>query len=142
MHRPPAKESRRLGGAKNHAVILPDADITAAADALVGAGFGSAGEHCMAISVAVVVGNDRADTLVREISQRILRLHIGPPDEPGVQMGHLERVCAYIDIGAREGMKAPASSSMGTRTNSRSETGLLPWPNTLRSGGTEHADLP
>jgi malonate-semialdehyde dehydrogenase (acetylating)/methylmalonate-semialdehyde dehydrogenase len=103
------KRVQALGGAKNHAVIMPDADLDAATEALVGAAYGSAGERCMAISVAVAVGESTADALLARLQKRIAALRVGAPDAPGVDMGPLvnsaarERVCGYIDSGVREG---------------------------------------
>jgi malonate-semialdehyde dehydrogenase (acetylating) / methylmalonate-semialdehyde dehydrogenase len=103
------KRVQALGGAKNHAVIMPDADLDAATEALVGAAYGSAGERCMAISVAVAVGNTTADALVERLTRRIAALKVGAPDAPGIDMGPLvtaaarERVCGYIDSGVRDG---------------------------------------
>ena len=96
------KRVQALGGAKNHMVVLPDADIGAAADAAVSAGFGSAGERCMAISVVVAVGAV-ADPLVAAIAERIPKLVIGPGTDPASDMGplitaeHRDRVRAYVD---------------------------------------------
>ncbi|HTT06040.1 MAG TPA: CoA-acylating methylmalonate-semialdehyde dehydrogenase [Steroidobacteraceae bacterium] len=103
------KRVQALGGAKNHMVIMPDADLAGSAAALTGAAFGSAGERCMAISVAVAVGDEVADALIGMLVEKLQQLRIGPSDEAGVQMGplvtpaHLERVRAYIDQGVREG---------------------------------------
>jgi len=103
------KRVQALGGAKNHMVILPDADLDQATDALVGAAYGSAGERCMAISVAVAVGDAVADALVSRITTRLKTLKVAPGDEPGAEMGplvtgaHLERVRGYIDLGVEEG---------------------------------------
>jgi malonate-semialdehyde dehydrogenase (acetylating)/methylmalonate-semialdehyde dehydrogenase len=99
-----------LGGAKNHAVVLPDADIGAAADALLGAGYGSAGERCMAISVAVCVGDATADALVMALKEKVEALRIAPgaddPDMgPLVDGAHRERVRGYIDLGVAEGAR-------------------------------------
>ncbi len=98
-----------LGGAKNHMVVLPDADIDVAADAAVNAGYGSAGERCMAISVVVAVG-DVADRLVPAVAQRIDALRVGPGlSDQSVDMGalvtdaHRDRVRSYVDRGASEG---------------------------------------
>ena len=97
-----------LGGAKNHMVVLPDADIEQAADALIGAAYGSAGERCMAISVAVAVG-DAGDRLRDALIPRIAAIKTGPGDRPDVDMGplvtreHLERVTSYIEKGQAEG---------------------------------------
>lgn len=102
------KRVQALGGAKNHMVVLPDADVDFAADAAVSAGYGSAGERCMAISVVVAVG-DVADPLVDAIAARIDDLRIGNGLDPaGVDMGplvtaaHRDKVADYIDIGAKE----------------------------------------
>jgi malonate-semialdehyde dehydrogenase (acetylating)/methylmalonate-semialdehyde dehydrogenase len=103
------KRVQALGGAKNHMVILPDADLDQATDALVGAAYGSAGERCMAISVAVAVGDAVADALVSRITTRLKTLKVAPGDEAGAEMGplvtgaHLERVRGYIDLGVEEG---------------------------------------
>jgi malonate-semialdehyde dehydrogenase (acetylating) / methylmalonate-semialdehyde dehydrogenase len=105
------KRVQALGGAKNHAVVMPDADLETASEALVGAAFGSAGERCMAVAVAVVVGNENADALLRRLTDRLLGLRVGPSDQEGVEMGplitpaHLERVRAYIELGVREGAR-------------------------------------
>ncbi|MCR6687445.1 CoA-acylating methylmalonate-semialdehyde dehydrogenase [Pseudoxanthomonas sp.] len=102
------KRVQALGGAKNHAVVLADADIEAAADALLGAGYGSAGERCMAISVAVCVGDATADALVAALKARVEALRIGqglddPDMGPLVDAAHRERVRGYIDLGVAEG---------------------------------------
>jgi malonate-semialdehyde dehydrogenase (acetylating)/methylmalonate-semialdehyde dehydrogenase len=103
------KRVQSLGGAKNHLVVMPDADIEQAADALMGAAYGSAGERCMAISVAVVVGDSVADALVAVLKRKIAELHVGPGDAEGVEMGplvteaHRERVRSYVDSGVEEG---------------------------------------
>jgi malonate-semialdehyde dehydrogenase (acetylating)/methylmalonate-semialdehyde dehydrogenase len=97
-----AKRVQALGGAKNHMVVLPDADIGAAADAAVSAGFGSAGERCMAISVVVAVGAV-ADPLVAAIAERMAALVVGPGSDPASDMGplitaeHRDRVRSYVD---------------------------------------------
>jgi malonate-semialdehyde dehydrogenase (acetylating)/methylmalonate-semialdehyde dehydrogenase len=102
------KRVQALGGAKNHMVVLPDADIDAAADAAISAGYGSAGERCMAISVVVAVGAV-ADPLVSAIAERIPPLVIGPGTEPASQMGplvteaHRDRVRSYVDGSEVEG---------------------------------------
>ncbi|ADV27950.1 methylmalonate-semialdehyde dehydrogenase [Pseudoxanthomonas suwonensis 11-1] len=102
------KRVQALGGAKNHAVILPDADIDQAADALLGAAYGSAGERCMAISVAVCVGDQVADAMVEALAERVRNLRIGPgiedPDMgPLVDAAHRARVRAAIDAGVADG---------------------------------------
>ena len=102
------KRVQALGGAKNHMIVLPDADMDLAADAAVSAGYGSAGERCMAISVVVTVG-DAADKLLPKVEERIAALKVGPGDAEGVEMGplvtkaHQERVLGYVDAGEREG---------------------------------------
>ena len=102
------KRVQALGGAKNHMVVLPDADLDLAADAAVSAAYGSAGERCMAISVVVAVG-DIADDLVERIRVRMDKLVIGPGDDPTSEMGplitreHRDRVVGYIGSGADEG---------------------------------------
>ena len=102
------KRVQALGGAKNHMVVLPDADLDLAADAAVSAAYGSAGERCMAISVVVAVG-DIADDLVERIRVRMDKLVIGPGDDPTSEMGplitreHRDRVAGYIGSGADEG---------------------------------------
>ncbi len=102
------KRVQALGGAKNHMIVLPDADIDLAADAAVSAGYGSAGERCMAISALVAVG-DAGDPLLEGIQTRIEKLVVGPGDRPGVEMGplvtrqHLEKVRGYVDAGVSEG---------------------------------------
>ena len=102
------KRVQALGGAKNHMVVLPDADMELAADAAVSAGFGSAGERCMAISVVVTVG-DAADRLLPKMLERIAKLRTGPGTDPDSEMGplvtpeHRDRVVGYIDKGVEEG---------------------------------------
>lgn len=102
------KRVQALGGAKNHMVVMPDADLDQAADALMGSAYGSAGERCMAISVAVAVG-EIADTLVEKLRSRIAVLKVGPGTDPKAEMGplvtraHWERVIGYIDLGVEEG---------------------------------------
>jgi malonate-semialdehyde dehydrogenase (acetylating)/methylmalonate-semialdehyde dehydrogenase len=102
------KRVQALGGAKNHMVVLPDAEIGAAADAAVSAAFGSAGERCMAISVVVAVG-PVADPLVAAIEDRMRRLRAGPGTDPEAQMGplitreHRDRVAGYLAEAEREG---------------------------------------
>jgi malonate-semialdehyde dehydrogenase (acetylating)/methylmalonate-semialdehyde dehydrogenase len=102
------KRVQALGGAKNHMVVMPDADPRLAAQALMGSAYGSAGERCMAISIAVAVG-DAADKLVSALRPMIDALSIGAGTRDGVEMGplvtreHLERVRSYIELGTREG---------------------------------------
>ncbi|AVT38174.1 CoA-acylating methylmalonate-semialdehyde dehydrogenase [Plantactinospora sp. BB1] len=116
------KRVQALGGAKNHMVVLPDADVGAAADAAVSAGFGSAGERCMAVSVVVAVGGV-ADPLVEAISERMARIRVGPASDPDAEMGplitgeHRDRVRAYLDRpGGRvvvDGRALPAADGPG-----------------------------
>jgi malonate-semialdehyde dehydrogenase (acetylating) / methylmalonate-semialdehyde dehydrogenase len=102
------KRVQALGGAKNHLVVMPDADLGDAVEALVGAAYGSAGERCMAISVAVAVGAT-GDELVRRVAERVRRLAIGPGTDSRAEMGplvtreHLARVRAYVGLGIEEG---------------------------------------
>jgi malonate-semialdehyde dehydrogenase (acetylating)/methylmalonate-semialdehyde dehydrogenase len=102
------KRVQALGGAKNHMVVLPDADLDLAADAAVSAGFGSAGERCMAISVVVAV-DPVGDELVSRISDRIGGLRVGPGSDPRAEMGplvtgpHRDKVASYLDGGVRQG---------------------------------------
>ncbi len=103
------KRVQALGGAKNHMIVMPDADMDKAADALMGAGYGSAGERCMAVSVAVPVGEETADRLVASLAPRVRALKIGPATDPEAEMGplvtkeHLHKVTGYIDLGVKEG---------------------------------------
>jgi malonate-semialdehyde dehydrogenase (acetylating)/methylmalonate-semialdehyde dehydrogenase len=102
------KRVQALGGAKNHMVVLPDADIDMAADAAISAGFGSAGQRCMAISVVVAVGSV-ADDLVAAIAARIPKVKVGPGDDPSAEMGPLvtrelrDRSADYVAGAADEG---------------------------------------
>jgi malonate-semialdehyde dehydrogenase (acetylating) / methylmalonate-semialdehyde dehydrogenase len=102
------KRVQALGGAKNHMLVLPDADMELAADAVVGAAYGSAGERCMAISVLVAVGN-AGDNLIPRVRERIAKLKVGPGNQPASEMGplvtsqHLDRVRGYVDRGVTEG---------------------------------------
>ncbi|MCX5203618.1 CoA-acylating methylmalonate-semialdehyde dehydrogenase [Streptomyces sp. NBC_00237] len=103
------KRAQCFGGAKNHMIVMPDADLDQAVDALVGAGYGSAGERCMAISVAVPVGEETADRLVAALKERVGALRIGRSDDPEADFGPLvskdaqEWVRRYVDIGVVEG---------------------------------------
>ncbi|MFJ1646450.1 CoA-acylating methylmalonate-semialdehyde dehydrogenase [Streptomyces sp. NPDC088258] len=103
------KRAQCFGGAKNHMIVMPDADLDQAVDALIGAGYGSAGERCMAISVAVPVGEETADALVAALKERIGTLRIGRSDDPDADFGPLvsrdalDRVRRYVDIGVNEG---------------------------------------
>ncbi|ATQ31676.1 methylmalonate-semialdehyde dehydrogenase [Rhodococcus ruber Chol-4] len=103
------KRAQCFGGAKNHAIVMPDADMDQVADALVGAGYGSAGERCMAISVAVPVGEEAADALVAKLTERVGKLKVGRSDDPNADFGPLvtaearQRVHDYIQSGIDEG---------------------------------------
>jgi len=105
------KRVQCFGGAKNHMIIMPDADMNQAVDALIGAGYGSAGERCMAISVAVPVGPRTADALMEKLIPRVENLKIGPSTDPNADYGpvvtraHLNRIRDYVDIGIKEGAK-------------------------------------
>ena len=102
------KRVQALGGAKNHMMVLPDADIAMAADAAVSAGYGAAGERCMAISVVLAVGNI-ADPLIEAIRERVARIKVGPSSEPASEMGplitreHRDRVAGHLDTAVAEG---------------------------------------
>jgi malonate-semialdehyde dehydrogenase (acetylating)/methylmalonate-semialdehyde dehydrogenase len=105
------KRVQCFGGAKNHLIVMPDADMDQAVDALIGAGYGSGGERCMAVSVAVPVGSKTADLLVQKLIPRVESLKIGPSTDPQADYGplvtraHLEKVRDYVDMGVREGAK-------------------------------------
>ncbi|MGN6412943.1 CoA-acylating methylmalonate-semialdehyde dehydrogenase [Flexivirga sp.] len=120
-----AKRVQALGGAKNHMMVLPDADLEVAADAAVSAAYGAAGERCMAISVIVAVGSV-ADPLIDAIKERLPSLRIGPGDQDGSEMGplitaeHREKVIDYIDRGEQQGAKVVVDGRTG-----RSENGFF-----------------
>jgi malonate-semialdehyde dehydrogenase (acetylating)/methylmalonate-semialdehyde dehydrogenase len=103
------KRVQALGGAKNHMIVMPDADLDQAADALAGAAYGSAGERCMAISIAVAVGSQTADKLVEKLKSRIAGLRIGDGVKEEADLGplitkpHLEKVSNYVELGGKEG---------------------------------------
>ncbi len=105
------KRVQCFGGAKNHMIIMPDADMDQAVDALIGAGYGSAGERCMAVSVAVPVGQQTADKLIEKLVPRVESLKVGPSTSldadfgPVVTAAHLKKVKDYVDIGVKEGAK-------------------------------------
>jgi len=105
------KRVQCFGGAKNHMIIMPDADMDQTVDALIGAGYGSAGERCMAISVAVPVGQETADRLLEKLVPRVESLKIGPSTDSSADFGPLvtkealERVKGYVDLGVQEGAK-------------------------------------
>ncbi len=119
------KRVQALGGAKNHMVVLPDADIDMAADAAVSAAYGSSGERCMAVSVVVAVG-DVGDPLVAAIKQRLPKINVGPGSDPAAEMGplvtreHRDKVASYLDKAAAagasvvaDGREAPVAKSDG-----------------------------
>src|SRR4051812_41909254 len=103
------KRAQCFGGAKNHMIIMPDADMNQAVDALIGAGYGAAGERCMAVSVAVPVGKTTADRLMEKLIPRVESLKIGPSTDASADFGPLvtkqalERVKNYVEIGVKEG---------------------------------------
>ena len=103
------KRVQALCGAKNHMIIMPDADMDQAVDAAMGAAYGSAGERCMAISAVLAVGDDTADRFVSQLAPKVRALKIGQYDEPGVEMGPVitaaakERIEGYIDQGEKDG---------------------------------------
>lgn len=103
------KRVQALGGAKNHMIVMPDADLDAAADAVVSASYGAAGERCMAISVLVPVGDATADALLPRIAERVARLRIGDGTDPASEMGplitaeHRAKVASYVTGAAAEG---------------------------------------
>jgi len=103
------KRVQALGGAKNHAIVMPDADMDNTVSALMGAAYGSCGERCMAIAVAVAVGDDTADTLVAKLKDELAALKVGNGNDNANDMGplitgpHRDKVRAYIDLGVEEG---------------------------------------
>jgi len=105
------KRVQCFGGAKNHMIIMPDADMEQAADALIGAGYGSAGERCMAVSVAVPVGNATADRLIETLIPKIESLKVGISTDPQTDFGplitkaHRDKVRSYVELGLTEGAK-------------------------------------
>lgn len=111
------KRAQAFGGAKNHSIVMPDADIKQAAEAIATAAFGSCGERCMAISVAVAVGDEVADQLIPYFEERMSRFKVGPGMEDNVELGplitkqHLEKVLAYVEEGKAEGAKLIVDNS-------------------------------
>lgn len=103
------KRVQALGGAKNHAIVMPDADLDSAVSSLMGAAFGSCGERCMAIPVVVAVGNAVGDAVVAKLKEQLERMKIGPGTDNSNDMGplvtrqHLEKVKGYVDLGVAEG---------------------------------------
>ncbi len=104
------KRVQALGGAKNHLVVMPDADLDQTVDALMGSAYGSAGERCMAVSVAVAIG-DAGDKLIEKLAPRVRALKVGPGSDPESEMGplvtaeHRAKVSGYVDSGVKEGAK-------------------------------------
>lgn len=125
------KRVQALGGAKNHAVIMPDADLEMTANALMGAAFGSAGERCMAISVAVPVGDAVADALIEKLIPKIKALKIGATTDKTAEMGpliteqHLAKVRGYIDTGEAEGAKVVVDGRDFTQDTQGLENGYF-----------------
>ena len=105
------KRVQCFGGAKNHMIVMPDADMDQAVDALIGAGYGSAGERCMAVSVAVPVGQKTADMLMQKLIPRVESLRVAPSTDPQADYGplvtgaHMQKVRDYVEIGLKEGAK-------------------------------------
>lgn len=129
------KRVQALGGAKNHLVVMPDADLDQTTDAIVGAAYGSAGERCMAISVVVTVGDDIADSLVQKVRTKLATLKVGDGMTAGIEMGplvtgeHLQRVRSYIEIGEAEGAKVVVDGR--THESSQSASGFFLGPTLL-----------
>jgi malonate-semialdehyde dehydrogenase (acetylating)/methylmalonate-semialdehyde dehydrogenase len=105
------KRVQALGGAKNHAIVMPDADISNAVNAMMGAAYGSCGERCMAVPLIVAVGDETADKMIEGLRAEIARMRIGPGTDPSSDMGplvtraHYEKVRGYVDTGVAEGAK-------------------------------------
>jgi malonate-semialdehyde dehydrogenase (acetylating)/methylmalonate-semialdehyde dehydrogenase len=105
------KRVQCFGGAKNHMIVMPDADMDQAVDALIGAGYGSAGERCMAVSVAVPVGKKTADLLIEKLVPRVESLKVGPSTDPQADYGPMvtaalrDKVKSYVDVGVKEGAR-------------------------------------
>jgi malonate-semialdehyde dehydrogenase (acetylating)/methylmalonate-semialdehyde dehydrogenase len=113
------KRVQALGGAKNHMLVMPDADLDQAADALAGAAYGSAGERCMAISIAVAVGSKTADALIEKLGSRIAELRVGDGVNnesdlgPLITKAHLEKVTSYVELGGTEGAELVVDGRKG-----------------------------
>ena len=138
------KRVQALGGAKNHAVVMPDADLPFTADALIGAVYGSAGERCMAISAVVAVG-EIAGPLVAALKDKATKLKVGPGDRDGVDMGplitaaHRDKVKGYIDTGVAEGAKI-VLDGRGLKVPGH-ENGFFPRADAVRSCHHQHDHL-
>ena len=119
------KRAQAFGGAKNHSIVMPDADMKQAAEAISLAAFGSCGERCMAISVVIAVGDTVADKLVALIKERIARFKVGPGTEEGVELGplinqqHLEKVISYVEAGKKEGATLVVDNTMMKPDNAK-----------------------
>ena len=139
------KRVQALGGAKNHLVVMPDADMDQVTDALIGSAYGSAGERCMAVSVAVAVGDEVADDLIARLKPRVESLKIGPYDASGVEMGplvtreHRDKVRGYVDTGVEEGATLVVDGRGRHRRRPRGR--FLHRGLHLRPRETGHADL-
>ena len=138
------KRVQALGGAKNHMLVLPDADVEMAADAAVSAGYGAAGERCMAISVVLAVGGV-ADPLIDAIRERVAKIKVGPGSNPSSEMGplisreHRDRVASYLDLAIADG-----ATLLAHRWSSRScdeWRRIFPWAFTDRQRQARHAVL-
>ena len=136
------KRVQALGGAKNHMLVLPDADLDAAADAAVSAGYGSAGERCMAISVVLAV-DSVADELVAKIAERIPSIKVGPGTDPDAEMGplitgeHRDKVRGYVD-----GATDAGRDRRRRRARRRARRRLLPQADAARRRDAGHAGVP
>ena len=139
------KRVQALGGAKNHMIVMPDADMDQAVDALMGAGYGSAGERCMAISVAVPVGEKTADRLVEALAPRVANLKVGPATDAGIRNGPRGhgRCEAAHHVAHRQGRRGrrearrgrPRPEAAGIRER------LLPRRHAVRPRHARHVDL-
>ena len=143
IHRTASSHGKRvqaLGGAKNHAIVMPDADLQTAADALASAAFGSAGQRCMAISAAVAVGREAGDALVQAVADRARALQVGPGSAAGTEMGPVitaearARVVDYIGRGERDGARVVVD---GRERFSADEPGFFVGPSVLDEVTTE-----
>jgi malonate-semialdehyde dehydrogenase (acetylating)/methylmalonate-semialdehyde dehydrogenase len=125
------KRVQALGGAKNHMVVMPDAELDKAVDALMGAAYGSAGERCMAISVAVAVTDEVADALIAKLTPLVQNLKIGAGSDRRAEMGalvtreHRDKVKGYVDLGVAEGAKLVVDGRNPTLLDSASESGFF-----------------
>ena len=115
------KRVQALCGAKNHMIVMPDADLEQSSDAIIGAAYGSAGERCMAISVVVAVGDETADQLIESLIPKVMSLNIGSYDDPEVEMGPVvskasqEKIVSYIEAGINEGAELKVDGRSETK---------------------------